>query len=143
MDEMLPETIHLGVSITAFLLGVIVTIYLILRIAPLIGRPLVRRLFGLAYSDDKAALTQTGEIATIILGFLILGIWVLDCARETTTSGLLLTEWSVGMVVRVMAESILAAILVEGMLSGLSLVLPGSHNDQDAEGRRTMVKSMF
>ena len=140
---MLPETIHLGVSITAFLLGVIVTIYLILRIAPLIGRPLVRRLFGLAYSDDKAALTQTGEIATIILGFLILGIWVLDCARETTTSGLLLTEWSVGMVVRVMAESILAAILVEGMLSGLSLVLPGSHNDQDAEGRRTMVQSMF
>lgn len=118
-------------------------IYFILWIAPLVGRPLVRRLFGLAYSDVKPALAQNGEIATIILGVLIMGIWVFNCARETTASGLLLTEFTTETNVRVVIESVLMAILVEGMLSALAMVMPESGSGQEGEIRPTMVKSRF
>ena len=142
---MLLDSLHLVLRITAFLVIIAITIDALLKIAPPLGRPLVRRLFGLAYSDDQAALTQTGEIATLILSVLIIGIWISDCARETAANGLLLTEWSAGTRVRVMMESVAVAIAVEGLLSGLMLVLPGAeHGEGDGDrGRRTLVKSVF
>lgn len=140
---MLLDTLQIALWTTASLVGVGATIYFLVRIAPLIGRPLVRRLFGLAYSDDEAALAQTGEIAVIILGVLIVGIWIFNCARETNASGKLLTEWPADVFVRVVAESIVMAIMVEGMLSAVAMVVPGLGKGKEGDRRPTMVRSAF
>jgi len=132
---MLLDAIYLALEVTAFLVGITASICSVLWIAPLLGRPLIRRIFGLAHSNDPSALAETGGFATLLLVILMIGIFAFNCGRETSTTGLELFHWDGRIQLRVLAESVIAAVLVEGMLSALALMVPRSETRRGG-GRR-------
>ena len=140
---MLLDSLKTAFLITFSLCALALAAYGIYRLIPLIGRPLVRRLFGLAYSEDDKALGQTGGVALLMFGLLLIGLWIVNCARERDPSGRMRTEWTSDQLLLVLISSLLEAILVEGMLNALTIVVPRFGRDVTEGERPIMVRSVF
>lgn len=143
MLTILLESLKNATFITFSLVSLGLILYGLYHLPRLIGRPLVRRLFDLAYSDDAKALRQTGDLAIFVFGLLFMGIWICKGTRERDEDGQVRTEWTSDQLLRILTSSILEAVLVEGMLSAVAILLPRFGRGVDEGERPIMVPSLF